>query len=81
MLRSAQLSPADRQVVDTYRQDLQDVLPTLRTYSEYERYGSKLMSLKGQSHSMQRCNASAETEYNPYRGHAKMAMARKMKGK
>lgn len=76
-----ELSPADRQVVDTYRQDLQDVLPTLRTYSEYERYGSKLMSLKGQSHSMQRCNASAETEYNPYRGHAKMAMARKMKGK
>lgn len=75
------LSAEDQQIVTSLLQDLNDCLSGMSSYAEYEQRGSKMMSMKAQMHTYQRCNESDETSFNMYRGvtSSKANYARKMK--
>jgi len=75
------LSSSDLNNLAIYASDLTDCLGDLRSYNDYERYGSKKMMTKMQSHARQRCNESDDTAMNAYRGSSKMEYAMQMKSK
>ncbi|GMI13764.1 hypothetical protein TrVE_jg9628 [Triparma verrucosa] len=76
------LTPTDQVIVTSLLKDLNDCLSGMTTYHEYEQRGSKMMSMKAQMHTYQRCNESDETSFNMYRGttSSKAVYARKLKG-
>ena len=77
------LGAGDQVIITSLLKDLNDCLSGMVSYQEYEQRGSKMMSMKAQMHTYQRCNESDETSYNMYRGatSSKAQYAKKMKSK